>query len=639
MRITLLGIFLLFFSCSYAAPEEKDSMLQKGIDLYKQGAYEQSIAVLQSRLKIAIEQRDKNVEKVIYNNLGNDYGSIGKTVEALKAYQNAISIAEELKDKKSVAKCTKNIGALYADTKDFDKALQKYDEAEKIALSVNDTFTLADCANNKGVVFEQQNKYEEAIKNYTRALNLYQQLKMDDRIAMLYNNLGIVYKYLKNYDKSIEFYQRSLAMSEQLGDKFMVAANEINIGNVYEMKGDYKKAIALNEQGLKTGQELNSQELIINAYESLANDYAKSGDYQKGFELYKTYTAVKDSFISIERSKQLAEMQTRYETEKKEKQIIKLEKTRYQMLAIIGIMILALVIAFLLYNRQQTLQKQKREKAIADAEYNERMRIAKDVHDDLGSGLSKISMMADMAQRRVSGNERLGSDMESIALISKHLTSLVQSLALAEDTGDSSIGPNPANVAQLVAGLAGIAQTAELARKKTGDNIYLGNEIKHISTMSRELVDNMRDLIWVLNPENTTLEQLVARLREYCGDYLEGMQVDVTLDFSDNVPALKISREGQRNIFLTVKESVNNSIKHAGTTAMDISLKVTGSELFIKVADNGKGFDINNIKSSGNGLRNMKQRIEAVGGSYTITSVVGKGTITSVSVLLNKLSA
>ena len=72
---------------------------------------------------------------------------------------------------------------------------------------------------------------------------------------------------------------------------------------------------------------------------------------------------------------------------------------------------------------------------------------------------------------------------------------------------------------------------------------------------------------------------------------------------------------------------------------MDISLKVTGSELFIKVADNGKGFDINNIKSSGNGLRNMKQRIEAVGGSYTITSVVGKGTITSVSVLLNKLSA
>ena len=156
--------------------------------------------------------------------------------------------------------------------------------------------------------------------------------------------------------------------------------------------------------------------------------------------------------------------------------------------------------------------------------------------------------------------------------------------------------------------------------------------------MSRELVDNMRDLIWVLNPENTTLEQLVARLREYCSDYLDGMQVDVMLDFPMDAPHLKISREGQRNIFLTVKESVNNSIKHSGTTAMNISLKITKSDLQISVGDNGRGFDIGSIRSGGNGLRNMKQRIESVGGNYEISSVLNKGTITTISVFLNRLA-
>ncbi len=571
MRVILAAISILYFIPLYAAPVEKDSLLQKGIDLYQQGEFEQSIAVLQSRLKTAIEQNDKNTRKVIYNNLGNDYCNIGKSVEALKAYQDAISIAEEQKDRKSIAKCTKNIGALYAETKDFAKALQKYDEAEKIAASINDTFILADCANNKGVVFEQQKKYGEAIKSYTTALALYQQLKMEDRIAILYNNIGIVYKYLKDYDKSIEFYQQSLGISEKTGDKFMIAANLINIGNVYEMKGDYKKAIELNERGLKTGLEIDSKDLIINAYESLANDYAKSGDYQKGFDLYKTYTSVKDSFISIERSRQLADMQTKYETEKKEKQIIKLEKTRYQMLAIIGIMVLASVIAFLLYNRQQVLQKQKREQAIAEAEYNERMRIAKDVHDDLGSGLSKISLTANVAEQKALNNGNTAAD------------------------------------------------------------------IRQIASMSKDLVDNMRDLIWVLNPENTTLDNLVARLREYCADYIEGTGIVPVLLFPENVPGINISRQTQRNIFSTVKEAINNVVKHSSAHKILIQLKLNEQGLNMTIEDNGKGMGTRLANSGGNGLRNMKQRVESIGGKFSVENGPVQGTILQITVPTNKL--
>ena len=546
-------------------------MLQRGLDLYEQGNYEQSIMALESRLKIAIEKKENDVKWVIYNNLGNDYSAIGKTVNALKMYENAISIAEELKDKVGLARSTKNIGALYADTKDFEKALKKYDEAEAIAISIKDTSTIADCANNKGLIFEQQKKYNDALAEYKRALELYELLKQDERIAILYNNVGIVYKYLKDYDQSISYYQKSLATGEKLNNKFLVAANLINIGNVYEMKGDYKKAIELNTKGLETGKELNSQELIIEAYESLAIDYAKSGDYKTGYELYRTYTTVKDSFISIERSKQLAEMQTKFETEKKEKQIIALEKTRYQMLAVIGILSLVMVIAFLLYNRQQVLQKQKREKAIAEAEYNERMRIAKDVHDDLGSGLSKISLTASVAEQKALNNGNTATD------------------------------------------------------------------IRHIASMSKDLVDNMRDLIWVLNPENTTLDNLVARMREYTADYLDGMGMEATLAFPENVPDMRISRETQRNIFSTLKEAINNCVKHAHATTINIILELDKNSFVLSVIDNGNGIDIKNLKGSGNGLRNMKQRIESIGGQFTINPAAGQGTAIHITVPINKL--
>ncbi|MCD6012838.1 MAG: histidine kinase [Flavipsychrobacter sp.] len=227
------------------------------------------------------------------------------------------------------------------------------------------------------------------------------------------------------------------------------------------------------------------------------------------------------------------------------------------------------VLSIRLYVRQK-VRARTRELEKQQLLYKERLRISKDVHDDLGSGLSKISLMAELAKKKVAGDANLKED------------------------------------------------------------------IQHISSTSKELVDNMRDLIWVLNPENTTLEQLVARLREYCADYLEHMPIDVTLRFPDIVPQMRILREAQRNIFLTSKEAINNCIKHAQANQISISLAVDNNLLNIRVQDNGKGFDMTHLKGRGNGLRNMKQRIEQIGGAFNIASVPGNTTI-SITVPFEKL--
>lgn len=639
MRYLMLLLLAISSLSSSAREINVDSITKEAIKLFNNGDYNKSIDLLNTALPVAITSNDKKLQLIIYNNLGNNYSNTGKTIEALNAYQKAISIAEETGNKRGACSAIKNIGALYSDLKEFDKALVKFNEAEAIGISINDTATIADCANNRGLIYEQQKKYPEALAEYKKALTLYQATNAEERMAILFNNLGIVFKYLKDYDQSISCYQKSLAISEKLENKFMVAANLANIGNVYEMKGDYKMAIELNEKALKTGVEINSSELIIETYGNLAEEYSKLGNYQMGYDLYKKYTSAKDSIMNIEKSRQMAEIQTKYDTEKKEKQIAEMEKTHYKMLAVIGILSLTMIIAFLLFSRLQTIQKQKREKSIAEAEYNERLRIAKDVHDDLGAGLSKISLMADLAQRKISGNEQLSLELASISAISNQLINKKHEIKPNGTIPDLHVElPVTQELMDINTGLEGISKFVASATNHARGNIILGNEIKQISAMSRELVDNMRDLIWVLNPENTTLDQLVTRLREYCGDYLDGMQIDPILDFQLIVPELKITREAQRNIFLTVKETVNNSIKHSGTAEMTIKLSVVANWLKISIADKGKGFDMQLINKNGNGLRNMKQRIESIGGQFIMNSVIGQGTETTISISLNKLA-
>lgn len=188
----------------------------------------------------------------------------------------------------------------------------------------------------------------------------------------------------------------------------------------------------------------------------------------------------------------------------------------------------------------------------------ERMRISKDVHDDIGSGLSKIALLSALANRKLKENELQSRDIDNISIISK------------------------------------------------------------------QLVDNMHDLVWVLNPENTKLDNLVSRIREYCADYLDVSDVPYTLSFPDSVPSFSIHGVVQRNVFFTVKEALNNCMKYSKATYINISLSLQNDFLEVNVKDDGIGFAAN--EAQGNGLRNMKNRIEQIKGRFIVQSSIGSGT-------------
>jgi len=581
---------LLFAISNNSQAHEDDTLLKAGVALYYQGDYEKALLHFRQCISHADQARDTLCLILGYRNVGNVYSRLGKPVEALKAYQQSVRLADASGDKRSGARSIMNIGALYEEMKNFEQAIPYYNKAEEIALAIPDSSILADCANNYGVIFEQQEKYREALAAYQQALQIYEKLDNSERIGLALNNIGIVYKFLGDYPTSIRYYQRSLDLAESTDDHFLAAANLTNMGNVFTLMGDYSKAISHQQRSLGIARRIDAVNIIIEATSSLADACAKAGNYRMAYDYYQQYVQANDSFLNQERSRQIADLQTKYETEKKEQEIVALkqaanvqmmqlnnqhllvQRRNFHMLAISAIVLLGGIATFLFFSRQKLKQEQLREKAVMDTEYRERLRIARDVHDDLGSGLSRISLIA------------------------------------------------------------------ELAGKKAGGDHATGTDIRHIARMSKELVDNMRDLIWVLNPEHASLDNLIARIREFSSDYLDENHITSVFNLPQDLPEVKISREFQRNVFLTIKEAMHNVVKHAEATQVQITLRLEDEMMNMSIEDNGKGMELPASQPKGNGLRNMKQRVEALGGSYRISTVPGKGTAIEISLSVPLLS-
>lgn len=178
----------------------------------------------------------------------------------------------------------------------------------------------------------------------------------------------------------------------------------------------------------------------------------------------------------------------------------------------------------------------------------------------------------------------------------------------------------------LGSGLTKIAILSEVAKKQIREPDKAEEQLDKISVSSRELVDSLQDIIWVLNPRNDSAERLSAYIREYALKFFEGSGTEPVFHFPDAFPDQHISEEKRRNLFLCVKEVLNNTAKYAQCSRVEISMEPEPNRIIITVSDNGRGFDIRQTRVFGNGLINLQNRMEQTGGAAYISSEPGKGT-------------
>src|SRR5207245_9210070 len=127
-------------------------------------------------------------------------------------------------------------------------------------------------------------------------------------------------------------------------------------------------------------------------------------------------------------------------------------------------------------------------------------------------------------------------------------------------------------------------------------------------------------------PANDTLDHLANYIFQYAEEYFQNTGVRCRLDLPPHLPAHAVGTEQRHNLFMAVKEALNNVLKHAGATDVRISLTATDSRLAITIADNGRGFPVAGGHPAGDGLLNMKQRLARIGGELTLESQPGDGT-------------
>ncbi|WP_158085478.1 sensor histidine kinase [Niastella vici] len=236
---------------------------------------------------------------------------------------------------------------------------------------------------------------------------------------------------------------------------------------------------------------------------------------------------------------------------------------------IIGCGVLTLLVMVIRYISQRNLRerilKLEKEQAIE----KERNRISRDMHDSLGSGLTKIAILSEVVKKQLQEPEKAKQQLETIA------------------------------------------------------------------ESSRELVDNLQDIIWVLNPQNDTLESLAAYIREYALQFFEPFEITTRFYYPEKFPDIKLSDEIRRNTFLTVKEAFNNIGKHAWCNKVVIGIEPKSGAVIVTIQDDGKGFDASEVRQFGNGLLNMQHRLKQVGGECRICAEKGKGTHISIEIPSN----
>jgi ligand-binding sensor domain-containing protein/signal transduction histidine kinase len=192
---------------------------------------------------------------------------------------------------------------------------------------------------------------------------------------------------------------------------------------------------------------------------------------------------------------------------------------------------------------------------------------------------------------------------------------------------------------ELGARLTEIRVLSNLTAQNKSQPAVVDTQARRISSAAEEVIDNLHSIVWAVNPGNDAFENLADYVCQFAESFLETSSIRCRFDFPDEMPDLRLSSEVRHNVFLACKESLNNAVKHAEATEVQISLSVSHAQAVLSIADNGKGFQTGTTTGLGNGLRNMKRRMESIGGYVQITSEPGKGTRTSLLFPLNSVSS
>jgi serine phosphatase RsbU (regulator of sigma subunit) len=292
----------------------------------EQGNYPEAIEYMMKGIKLKEEINDKKGMRVGYNNLGNVYATMGNYKEGLNYYFKTLKIAEESKERLGESYAYDNIGTIFLHQNKLDIALVYFKKAVKIQEEIGDKVIAGSSYSSIGNIYQRKKKYKDALPYHTRDLNAKETANDQLGIVAACNSIGFDYFGMNVFDKALTYQQRSYNLSKKMGHKKGIGDAAGGIGRVYEEKKEYAKALEYYDQLLDISTELDFKEGMRDANAYKASVYTKLKQFEKALQCTELYNAIKDTLLNKDNFKQVAELNTRYETDKKEKEILLLTK-------------------------------------------------------------------------------------------------------------------------------------------------------------------------------------------------------------------------------------------------------------------------------------------------------------------------
>ena len=320
---------------------------------------------------------DQQKVAIGYNNISIAYYRVGNYEKAIEWQLVAIKAKENLGDTISLATSLNNAGSFFLKVKKFTQAKRYLSKSFRL---LNDESKMAGfSALNLGICYKMTGDLDSALYYYNMAIKIYTRLGLESNIGKAYSNIGGVYEGKRDYGKALEYMQKSLETSKKLNNEYDIAIRSRNVANVYLELKQPARAKSHILEAKRLADKLKSTELSMEVYNTLARYYEVTGNFAVSLANYKIYKELNDSLFSESSEKTINELNTKYETEKKEQEIealknqsriselelIRKESSIYQQRLILYftaiISILTAFALYLLFRRYKLKQKNARE--------------------------------------------------------------------------------------------------------------------------------------------------------------------------------------------------------------------------------------------------------------------------------------
>lgn len=615
--------------------------------------------IIDSLEKLTSTQKDSALAKT-YNELTWQYRLVDKD-KAIMYGNKAIELSKKIRFPSSTAQAYNDLGIIYYDKENYDTAIQLYQLAMPIRLKLNDELGVAKLYNKIGIVYQKEEQFEKAEEAQLKALEIFRKHNNDFGVSYSLNNIGILNQNMGRYDEAIKYQEESIALKEKLGDKMGLAGSYINVGNIYLLKKDMEKTREYYTKGVDICRLLGDKEYLSNALNNLGNLYEQTKEYNKAVaavnESFQIRQALGDTkgMVSC-----LNNMATIYIDEKKYDSAETTLSTALQKGLNAVNCKLEVSQAYLtfakLYEKEnkatEALDMYKQYANSRDSIYTE--------------GLSKNFAAQEVKYKTLEKEKQIEEQRFQISKRNYYIAGISGLFVFGGLLGYSGYRRyrlkqqtklHQEIVKQQDLATKAVISAEETERKRIAAELHDGvGQMMSAAKMNLSSIEH--EINFTSQEQKTRFDKVVALIDESCGEVRtvsHNMMPNALLkaglalavrEFIDKIDETvihislhseglneKIDPNVETVLYRVVQECVNNVIKHAGASRLDISLVKDEAGINATIEDNGKGFDARNKTNfEGIGLKNIISRINYLKGSVEWDSQPGNGTVVAIYV-------